>query len=85
MSSDWARIDTYSPVAMEKAPPMSPAIPASRTDPADAWAPAMPRISDTLETSPSLMPNTAARAPPPLTLRCWCSSSTPTIVPSRTR
>ena len=28
------------------------------------WAPATPRISETLVTSPSLMPNTAARAPP---------------------
>ena len=40
MSSDWARMDTYSPAAMEKAPPTSPATPASRTaDPADDVGP----------------------------------------------
>ncbi len=82
INSDWARIETYSPVAIENAPPIRPAIPARRTAPAVEWAPAMPRISETLDTSPSLMPNTAARAPPPLTLRCWCSAGTMTIVPT---
>ena len=69
ISSACARMDTYSPEAMEKAPPTSPAIPARRTDPAEAWAPAMPRMRDTLDTRPSLIPKTAARAPPPLMSR----------------
>src|ERR1035437_10278954 len=62
INSLWARIDTYSPAAMEKAP-------------ATGWAPATPRISETLVIRPSLTPNTAARAAPPLTLR-WCSCRT---------
>ena len=42
---------------------------------ADAGA-AMPMISETLLTSPSLIPNTAARASPPATRRwSWCRSA----------
>ena len=33
ISSDWARIETYSPAAMEKAPATKPAMPARRTVP----------------------------------------------------
>src|SRR5487761_667692 len=72
-SSRWALMDTYSPAAMEKAPPTSPASPARRTTPAWGWAPAMPRMRETLVTRPSLIPNTAARAPPPDRLRWWWS------------
>ncbi len=69
MSSDWARIETYSPAAIENDPAIRPATPARRTAPADAWAPAMPRMRATFETRPSLIPKTAARAPPPVRLR----------------
>ena len=55
------RIETYSPAAIEKAPPKSPARPASRTTPAGGLAPESPRIKEMFVTSPSLMPNTAAR------------------------
>ena len=63
-SSVWARIETYSPAAMEKAPAIIPARPARRTTACEACAPAMPKMSETLVTSPSLTPKTAARAPP---------------------
>ena len=63
----------YSPAAIENAPPRSPARPASRTTPAGGLAPESPRIRETLVTRPSLMPNTAARALPPLMSRWWCS------------
>src|SRR5436305_3254669 len=74
-NSLWAFIDTYSPAAIEKAPAIHPASPASRTycGPLDAAAPATPRMRETLLTSPSLMPNTAARAVPPWMSRWWCS------------
>jgi hypothetical protein len=68
-SSDWARIDTYSPAAIEKAPPTRPARPASLTAPGEELAPAIPRMSATFETNPSLIPKTAARAPPPCRFR----------------
>ncbi len=62
-------MEMYSPAAIEKAPAIRPAMPARRTAPAEAWAPAMPRMRATLETRPSLTPNTAARAPPPCRFR----------------
>src|SRR5579872_6656786 len=64
----------YSPAAIEKAPPSSPARPARRTKLPPAEAPAMPRTSEVFETSPSLTPKTAARAPPPEMSRWWRSS-----------
>src|SRR5487761_1428472 len=72
-SSRWACIETNSPAAMEKAPATRPARPASRTTLAAGGAPATPRISETFVTSPSLMPNTAARAPPDWMSRWWGS------------
>ena len=72
-SSAWAVIETYSPAAIDTAPPMSPASPARRTSAGAGLAPAKPRTMATLDTSPSLTPNTAARAAPPWTLR-WCFS-----------
>ena len=69
-SSRWACIERYSPEAIEKAPATSPAMPARRTTPVAGFAPAKPRISETLVTRPSLMPKTAARWVPPLTSRC---------------
>ena len=71
MSSRWAVIERYSPEAMEKEPATRPATPASRTMEPPGLAPAMPRTRDTFVTSPSLMPNTAARAPPPPMFRWW--------------
>ena len=47
-----------------------PARPGARS-PESAPPPAKPRISDTFDTSPSDTPNTAARAAPPVTDRCW--------------
>ena len=61
--------DEFSPAAMEKAPATRPATPAKRTTPPAGWAPAMPKINETLVTRPSLTPKTAARALPPWT---WC-------------
>ncbi len=69
ISSFWALIETYSPAAMENAPATSPARPARRTTPAAGWAPATPRMRETLVSRPSLTPKTAARAAPPWTLR----------------
>ena len=75
-SSAWTRIELYSPAAIEIAPATSPASPASRTTAGAGSAPATPRISPTFDTSPSLTPNTAARAAPPWTSRWWCSGWT---------
>ncbi len=74
-SSCCAFIDTYSPAAIDTAPATRPAIPAVRTIDAVVPAPAMPRMSDTFETSPSLTPNTVALAAPPVTVRWWLSSA----------
>src|SRR5207237_5189562 len=70
-SSFCADMETNSPAAIEKAPATRPASPASLTTPAAGPAPATPRMSETLVSRPSLMPNTAARAAPPWTSR-WC-------------
>jgi hypothetical protein len=55
---------------MLAAPAMAPAIPASRTTFPPTLLPAKPITRDTFDTSPSLMPKTAARARPPDTDRC---------------
>jgi len=60
---------THSPAAMLIDPAMAPARPARRTTLESAPPPANPTISDTLDTNPSLAPNTAARARPPATDR----------------
>src|SRR5262245_44933890 len=67
-SSTWARIEMYSPTAIEHAPATRLARPASRTTEGSADAPTTPRISAMLVTRPSLMPSTAARAVPLCTL-----------------
>ncbi len=66
----------HSPAAIEMPPAIAPASPARRTMDESAPEPAKPRMSDTFDTSPSLMPNTAARARPPDTERWppWSSS-----------
>src|SRR4051812_2559479 len=71
MSSFCAETLIHSPAAMLMPPAMAPASPASRTIDASTPLPAKPRISETLDTSPSLMPKTAARAELPVTERCW--------------
>src|SRR5437868_8884407 len=68
-SSTCAAIETYSPTAIEQAPATSDAMPASSTNRELAEAPATPRMSDTLVTSPSLTPSTAARVAPLCTSR----------------
>ena len=72
-NSAWAFNDTYSPAAIEMAPASRPDTPARRTNDGSVLAPAMPRMSATLDTSPSLIPNTAARAVPPWTSLCLCT------------
>ena len=72
-SSRWACMETYSPVAIEKDPATRPARPARRTTVPVGWAPATPRMRATLVTRPSLMPKTAARAPPAWMSRWWWS------------
>jgi hypothetical protein len=63
-SSFWADTLIHSPAAIEMPPAIAPASPARRTMDESAPEPAKPRISDTFDTSPSLIPNTAARASP---------------------
>ena len=65
----------HSPAAMLIAPAIAPARPARRTMLALTPLPEKPITSDTFEISPSLVPNTAARASPPETER-WpgCAS-----------
>ncbi len=76
INSFWAEMLIHSPAAIEIAPATAPARPASRTISVSTPEPAKPRISETFETSPSLMPNTAARASPPDTERCSpCASA----------
>src|ERR1700689_4714072 len=66
-------MERYSPVPIEKAPATSPARPASRTTSWPGLAPAKPKMSETLVTSPSRRPKSAARNPPSLIWR-WCGS-----------
>ena len=75
ISSFCAETLIHSPAAMLMPPAIAPASPARRTMDDSAPPPAKPRISDTLDTSPSLTPNTAARAVPPATARWpgWCA------------
>ncbi len=63
-------------MAMEKAPAASPASPAIATAGVLAPLPTTPAISEALETSPSMTPNTAGRSQPPVTsLWLWCTSA----------
>ncbi|MBI5087600.1 MAG: hypothetical protein HZB15_01655 [Actinobacteria bacterium] len=60
----------HSPAAMLTAPASAPARPARRTTLAFTPLPAKPMTKRTFDVSPSLMPNTEARASPPCTARC---------------
>src|SRR5215475_7276521 len=82
--SFWLWTDTYSPVAIENAPPTRPASPASVTAcrlPLEP-APATPAINAKFETRPSIIPNTVGRNHPPETSRCWWWTSTRSLVTS---
>src|SRR3990170_3735091 len=72
-SSRWARMETYSPAAMEKAPARRPATPARSTNLPSVCAPAKPMMSAALETRPSLTPKMLARRVPPPPVRCHVS------------
>src|SRR3954469_9813166 len=71
-SSTCARMETYSPTAIEKAPAARLRNPGSRAQPGPPPAALIPRISETLVTSPSLTPRTAARAVPRCTSAARC-------------
>ena len=62
--------EMYSPVAMENAPAIRPAMPVSTIAPCPPPPPPIPAISEELVTSPSIAPNTAGRSQPPDTSRC---------------
>jgi hypothetical protein len=60
--SRWLETDTYSPNAMDTAPPTSPASPAVKMGPRAAVAPATPMTMPATDTIPSLAPSTPARS-----------------------
>ena len=66
MSASWEsaelETETYSPKAMEMAPPMAAAAPAAMIGPLAAVAPATPTTTAATETIPSLAPSTPARS-----------------------
>ena len=74
-SSTWLRTDTHSPAAIDSAPATREADPARRTSAAEALAPATAKMRQTLVTSPSLTPSTAARALPFATAAIRCNNS----------
>src|SRR5699024_3912533 len=59
--SVWLETDTYSPSAIEIAPPSTAASPATRIGPAWLVTPATPTTTAATETIPSLAPSTPAR------------------------
>src|SRR5664279_1178099 len=69
VSSAWEVTETYSPVAMEKAPATRPANPVSTTVRCATPPPVTLAMSAKLDTRPSVMPNTAGRNQPPVTSR----------------
>ena len=60
--SRWLDTETYSPSAIDTAPPTSPASPAVKIGPRDVVAPATPMTMPATDTIPSLAPSTAARS-----------------------
>jgi hypothetical protein len=68
-ASCWELTDTYSPAAIEVAPPTSPATPASYTAFRDAAAAATPMTRLAVDTIPSFAPSTAGRSQPARPLR----------------
>ena len=59
--SRWLETDTYSPRAIDTAPPTRPASPAVKMAPRSEVAPATPITMAATETIPSLAPSTPAR------------------------
>jgi microcystin-dependent protein len=78
-ASRWELTDTYSPAAIEVAPPTSPATPASNTAFRDAAAAATPMTRLAVDTIPSFAPSTAGRSQPARPLRC-SSRCIPTLL-----
>src|SRR5690606_9023512 len=70
--SAWEDTDTYSPAAIDSAPPTSPANPAVSTAPSASCAAETPMTRLEVEISPSFDPSTAARSQPARPLR-WVS------------
>ena len=64
----------YSPAAMDSAPPIRPATPASTTKCRLSLPPPTPSISDALLTRPSLAPSTPARSQGARCEKWSCSS-----------
>ncbi len=67
--SRWLLTETYSPSAIDTAPPIAAAIPAVAMGPVAVVAPATPTTTAAVETMPSLAPSTPARS-----LLSFCSS-----------
>src|SRR5215213_2191152 len=61
--SRWLLTETYSPSAIDTAPPTRPAAPAVSTGPRAGVAPATPTAMAATETIPSFAPSTPARRP----------------------
>ncbi len=59
--SRWLLTETYSPSAIDTAPPTAAAMPAVAIVPVSAVAPATPTTTAAVETIPSLAPRTPAR------------------------
>ena len=89
--SRWLLTDTYSPRAIERAPPTSPATEAARMGPSCGVAPATPTAMADTDTMPSLAPRTPARSqlsrfasPPECGSPAWVVSTSATP-PSQAR
>ena|GEM_PF-5972304 len=69
--SAWELTEMYSPVAVDMAPVIKPATPATSTLPCEAREAATPTTKLAVEIMPSLAPRTAARNQPMRCVRCY--------------